>query len=159
MALCPWTEMPGVEYTGLTNLTPRIASLLDLGAIATLGSGKSAANAVAEARKTNDWGKIQHSMKDIYIDVSQNPVRQPWTNKDGVTKCLTTSSMLYSYGLQRMLLPVELLFLQGHRRNVTIPTRMAPRSVSLLAGEGIFLPSLGLLVQALVSARCMPGQF
>ena len=67
--------MPDVRLDGLPD-TERVRCLLDLAAISRLGA--RASSLVAEAKRTGSWKKVQDNMANMYIDVSQNPVRQPW---------------------------------------------------------------------------------
>lgn len=150
----PWTDMPGMRHRGLPVLTPRVQSLLDLAVLAKLGTE---AKTLVSRR---EWKEIQARMQHTFVDISQNPCRQPWTNPtaaNGVSKCLTTGSEIYSMGLQRMVLPNELLFFQGHSRAVCIPENMTRRSLTALAGEGICLPCLGSLIYGLLRSKLMPG--
>ena len=154
--LKPWTDMPGVKFDGLQRITPRVAALVNLAVFSKLGPSTEAV--VETARKTGNWKPIQKAMSGVLIDLSQNPCRQAWTNHEGVAKCLTTGSSLYSFDCQRMLLPPELLYLQGHRRAVVIPKAMTGRSVSTLAGEGIFLPCLGTILHGLICSHCLAAR-
>ncbi len=148
--------MPGMKHVGFDTLHPRETSLMDLAALSKLGG--DAVALVASAKRTGDWSAIISSMDGVFVDLSQNPCRQPWTNfSTNVSKCLTTGSSLYSFAKQRLVLPVELLYFQGHPRTITLPDGMSNRSATALAGEGIALPCLGSLVYGLLCTGCMPG--
>ena len=67
--------MPGVKFDGISD-TERMRCVVDLAAIFHLGPSASAL--VEEASQTGSWRKIQQALRDVYVDVSQNPVRQPW---------------------------------------------------------------------------------
>ena len=156
--LRPWTDMPGVRVTGpgLPD-TARVRCLMDLAAIYHLGAGPRATDLVQEAKQTNCWNKIKDLMQDVYLDYSQNPIRKPWSNKQKTSKCMATSSAIYSFSDQRAVTPLEMMYWQGHPRTFQVPSGLTPKSLGRLAGEGIFLPSLGSIVWALVCSGNLPG--
>lgn len=96
-------------------------------------------------------------MQNVYADVSQNPVRSPWTGSQGITHCLTTSSLLYTFARQRVVLPIELMYFQGHSREIRIPPGMLQASLRDLAGEGMCLPCLGTLIYSLFVTQLLPA--
>ena len=100
--------------------------------------------------------RLKALMQDMYVDVSQNPARRAWTNHAGVSKCLTTTTCMYSFGRDRVCLPVELLFLQGHTREVILPGKMSQNAIKNLAGEGMCLPCLGSLLYCLRLTKLLP---
>lgn len=140
-----WTGMPGVKLTGVAH-TARVLQILDCVTIQCLGGAKAARSILREADAANI---IKARMEDVVVDLSQNPIRRAFSNDSGVAKCLTTSSVLYSYGRDRIILPLEKLFLQGHGPATKIPEAMSDRAIHELAGQGISLPILGLIVIAL----------
>ena len=62
---------------------------------------------------------------------------------------MTTSSVIYSHGLDRIVLPIEMLLWQGHQLDVVVPGTMSQRSLRSLAGEGMTLPCLASIVHVL----------
>ena len=112
-----------------------------------LGGASSAKVAVARPDSTSE---IELAMFDVLVDVSQNPSRRYFTNADGVAKCIHTATKLYSFRKDRIVLPFELMLLQGHPESMRIPDDMKCKELHDLAGEGICLPCLGLILTALM---------
>ena len=128
----PWTPHTQVPATD------RAKGLMDLVAAEHLG----------RANWNIPFEEKQKRLQNIYLDISQNPKFKSCTNAQGITGCLSTSTALYSYGQDRMLLPVELLYIQGHSRTLEVPDLLTGSQIRDLAGEGICLPCLGTLVWA-----------
>ena len=135
----PWTSH--AEFQGLD--LKRQKRALDLVDCAWVSAYKRA--------KLETTGEaLQHGLhNDLFVDVSQNHVRRPLSCKDGNLRTLLTSSMLYHYGTDRVLLPVEHLFLQGYDHEVVIPDGVSSEDVRKLAGEAIALPSLASVLWSL----------
>ncbi len=89
------------------------------------------------------------ALNNTLVDISQNHGRRPLSNAMGVAHTLTTSSKLYSYDQRRLLTGVEHLFLQGYPYDVEVPSNLTDTDLRTLAGEGIALPCLGLIILCL----------
>lgn len=131
--------------------TKRVLDLIDLCAI----------HRCKKARFTQK--EANEALKDTILDYSQSHSRRPFSNSDGVARSLTTSSSLYSYRLDRELHPVEHLYLQGFPMpgadgsiGVRIPENMPPTEVKKMAGEGIALPCLAMVIWALFLTQGFP---
>lgn len=144
--LKPWTSLQGLRFTGLSQ-TPRILELLDCTTICVLG-GAQATHKVLQASNAREL--IQECMQDIVIDVSQNASRKAFTNAAGFAKCLHTATCLYSFAQDRVILPMELMLLQGHSMDLQVPHQMRPAQLHDLAGMGICLPCLGVIITSLL---------
>ena len=136
-------DMLNVSIRGL-EMTPRIRAILNL-VVATKIAGKHCVTKAA----------ILAAISTTIVDVAQNPCRRAFTPKSGVNHTLCTSSRLVHLGLMRVLLPVESLLMQGHSlHNLKLPAvgqgALSNHQIRSLAGEGMFLPSLGMLVWALL---------
>ena len=143
----PWTKHE-FEYKGLSK-TPRIMETLDLAVISYLKGQNAAVLKDAEQASSCDRSAVQVACRELLTDVSQNPYRKAFTSQQQVAKCLTTSSLLYAHGRDRVVLPIEQFLFQGYSLNVQLPSGMKQRALKELSAEGMFLPSLGLVVQAL----------
>ena len=132
--------------------TARATEMLNLAALAHLG-GEKAVNLskLARTQACKVSSEMQATLCDVFVDISQNPNRAPWTNEQGISKCLTTSSAWYSFARDGMVLPLELMAFQGHRTSLQIPDSMSPSSLKQLAGQGICLPCLATLIMVLAS--------
>ncbi|CAE7367985.1 unnamed protein product [Symbiodinium sp. CCMP2456] len=113
------------------SLTDREKAILDLVVAERLG--------VAACQQLT-WTEMREKLKHVYADLSQNPAYLWRTNDQGNNRCLVTSSRLYSFFRDGVLLPSELLRLQGPRRSLHIPSNVPCNSVKALAGEGFCLP-------------------
>ena len=132
--------------TGM-NLTPRIACLLDCVAAELLGKD-------FRGRDT-PFSEKQQLLRHAYADVSQNPKYRSFT-KNSLTGCLTTSTLLYSYRRDGLVLPIELMTIQGHRRDLSIPESMTGNNLKDLAGEGMFLGCLATVLWSLYLTKGLP---
>ena len=93
---------------------------------------------------------ILKKLKDVIVDVSQNPARRNFTNEKGFVHTMCTSANMVHMGLQRVVLPREMLWLQGHNMRTTIvPKKMSQQDIRKLAGEGIATPCLGVCLWGL----------
>ena len=97
---------------------------------------------------------LRESMAPVFVDLSQNPDRCGYTNKDGFMRCLCTSSLLYSFSLDRAVMPLELLAFQGHDiPKMRVPADMSVQDMKALAGMGICLPNLAVYILAMRAAN------
>lgn len=142
--LNPWTRFQK-KFLGIS-MTPRIEAILDLVTIETLG-GAAATCKILKTKNAKEV--IEEKMSNIFCDISQNPVRRAFSNSAGVGKCLHTASILYSFQKDRVVLPFEKLIFMGHRLDLIIPPALTERECNDLAGQGISLPSLGLVILSL----------
>ncbi len=133
----PWSEES--DFAG----PKRVATLIDAVVWHKLG--------VRAASMT--FAQKQDALRHVYVDVSQNHARRPFTNDAGVTGTLTTSTLLYSFDRDNFVLPREMLYLHGHSRSICIPEEVKPNSIKSLAGEGVSLPCLGTVLYAGLLAR------
>ena len=83
---------------------------------------------------------------DLTIDISQAASRGAWTLG---CPCLTTSSHLYSYRLQRMLLAEEHLLLEGFPASLNLGS-LTQHAIRSLAGEAMAPPSVGMALMPLL---------
>lgn len=145
-SLRPWTGTSQRKFTGIST-TDRVLNILDCVAIEKLGGAKLA----AEALKSPSAQQIlMAAVEDVFVDVSQNPCRRAFTSSEGLSKCLHTATSLYSFQRDGVILPFELMQFQGHGLDIEIPTSMRQKELKDLAGQGICLPCLGLVVTALL---------
>ena len=132
----PWTEGKGFQLRGVADQA-RALEIIDLATLQYAGYPES---------MSMDAATLQQKCSSLYTDLSQNPARKSFTGKHGHSKCLTSSSIVYSHGRDRVVLPIELMRFQGHDLEILIPHDMSQRSLRELAGQGIFVPSLGTLL-------------
>ena len=143
----PWAACPR-KYTGL-KVTPRVLEMIELAAIFHLGSEKASAFMQLKQQPA----LLQRELAEVYVDVSQNPCRRPWTNLAGISKCLTTSSQIYSFKRDGVVLPLELMGWQGHRHALSLGSDMMPQDLKELAGQGISLPCLAVVIVSLAASE------
>ena len=142
----PWTTLPGLEMVGISK-QPRIFEIMDCVAIEVLG-GASRAKLILDT--PNSSTIIKNSLAHIVVDLSQNPSRRAFSSFRGISKCLTTSSILYAFARDRRVTGFEKMLIQGHPESIQIPDSMTEKSLNNLAGMGICLPSLGAIVVAMM---------
>lgn len=144
----PWTTVAPWRYKGI-NVTQRHLEILDCVALHFLGGAKRAEEILS---KSNARDLIVGTLQHAVVDLSQNPIRRAFSDIDGTAKCLTTSSVLYSFSRDRILLPFEKMLLQGHSMTLKIPRSMPNKCLNELAGMGISLPTLGLIFVAMMNS-------
>ena len=137
-----------MQATGL-RVTERISEILEIVATVKLMElGQNLLEAV-----TIPFSQKKKLLEHVYCDVSQNPMFKNYTNKDGISGCLTTSTTLYSFGRDRLVLPCELAMFQGHRRGFRFPPSRPSLQIRDLMGEGMNLPCLGTVVWCLYATK------
>ena len=123
--------------------TERVQSLVDCVVWAKLGLRS----------RSMSWSEKTEALKHSYVDTSQNHCRRPYTNTQGVTGTLTTSSHIYSFGRDSFILPKELLLWHGHSRAINIPDHVKASQLKALAGEGMSLPCIGSVLWSALLVR------
>lgn len=83
---------------------------------------------------------------ELCVDVSQNHVRRPISDQNGFLRTLTTSSKVYHYGKDRLLILAEHLFLQGYDQQQAVTPNTGVRE---MAGEAMCLPCLASIIWSL----------
>lgn len=141
----PWAGDILFKGTGIP-ITDRVRGLLD--AVVWQKLGKAAG--------TMSFKQKQLLLKDTYVDISQNPVRRPYTNAQGILGTMTTSSVYYSFDRDGVVLPYEMLLWHGHSRLLRVPPETKGRALKALAGEGMSAPCLGSVLWAAFLIRGYP---
>jgi hypothetical protein len=144
-SMTPWSR--DMKASGVSQ-TERVKQLLDAVAAERLGV----------ENLDLPWSQKQKLLKDVYCDISQNPKFKPYTSKEGITGCLSTSTMLYSFARDGAVLPFELLLFQGHRRDLKVPPSLSSNQTRDLAGEGMSLPCLGTVLWAVYLTKGFPQE-
>ena len=90
-------------------------------------------------------GEISDVLQTTLADLSQSHARQPFNSTD-VARTLTTSSRLWSFAQHRFLRAEEHFSLQGFSRALSVPDSLKESEVRSLAGEGIALPPLAMVL-------------
>ena len=140
----PFTPSKLFKGRGLNGTTKRTLDLIDC---CVMDHCKRAKTTVAQCVPT---------MSEVLLDFSQCHDRKPFSN-DGVARTLTTSTHLYYFGQDRVCIGLEHLLLQGYDKNVCLPETMSESDLRRMAGEGIALPCLALLVWALFVTKGLPS--
>ena len=144
----PWSTA-GFQLRGLSQ-TARVCEVLDLAVLDFMQPDDLCAANHARRRDAESREILQSRCADLFSDPSQNPVRKPYTCPSSmVSRCLTTTSTVYSHGRDRVCLPVEHMLWQGHRLETKFPSSMRQSSIRELAGQGIALPCLATIVYCL----------
>ena len=138
--------MPGRKYAGISP-TSRVLNILDCVVIEKMGGAENAEILLSRPKASQS---ILAAVEDIYVDVSQNPCRRSFTGSEGISKCIHTASCLYSYKRDGIILPFELMLLQGHALDLKIPDSMRQKQLHDLASMGISLPCLGMIIVSLM---------
>lgn len=142
----PWNDL-GNSATGI-KLTPRVRQILNMVVAEKIKS-------LGAKHRTRD--RVLARIKGTVVDISQNPGRKNFTKDEKAMRALTTSSQLYHFGRDCCILPSEMLALQGHNPDrFKVPPSMTPIQVRRLAGEGMALPCLGMIVVSLCLTKGFP---
>lgn len=124
----PWTSRPEFKAKGI-RLTPRTKDLIDCCAIQFMKTNNVAAK------------DLPNAMKTMFLDLSQSLNRRAYTI-NGVNRCLTTSTCMYSFGRDRLVTPLETLYFQGFPKSLKMPLGVSQSDMKDMAGEGMTLPCL-----------------
>lgn len=132
----PWTSRPSFTAKGV-RLTDRVTDLMDSLVIDRMAQGKQTLT------------QIINSLDDTFLDFSQSHQRKCWT-QCGINKCLTTSSTIYSYGADRLVLPIETLKFMGYPESLKLPYPMSHHDIRDFVGEAMCLPCVAAVLWSLV---------
>ena len=144
-SLEPWTSMPGLRLAGVS-ATLRVKEILNCLCMEVLGGAKATLKLM---QKDDFYSVVKAKMSGYICDLSQNPCRHAYTNAEGINKCMTTSSILYSFDRDRVILPLEMMLIQGHKDSLRIPPSTSPSELHDLAAMGISLPNLACILLAI----------
>ena len=149
MDLFLWT--PHMQAVGLCK-TDRVLAIIELVALEYLAVDPGLAVA-----RTMTFTELARKLEDKFVDVSQNPKYASKANAAGILGCLATSSVVYSYHKDRIILPFELLLCQGHRRGLRVPSGISSSTVLRdAAGEAMNLASLASVVWSMYMLKGLP---
>ena len=141
----PWTSK---HQQGTQGLSKRALDLVDCVAMQKWKRARLPARASTELR--------EEVLRDCIVDTSQSHARHPYSSEQGVAHCLTTSSRLYSFRRDRVLLGLEHLFLLGYPMNTKLPETMSENAARSLAGEAVALPCLAVLAWSVFQVKGFP---
>jgi hypothetical protein len=145
----PWTSRQDVKLFLLPQ-TERVKDLVNVCAAECLVRHRE-----EKVRQPNwsRWGWVT----DVLADVSQSHSRKTFTNSLGVNPCMTTSSIFYSFGMDRALIPLDHLKMQGlPAQTMSFPIGITQANMRDLAGNMMFLPSLATVLTAVLLAVDFP---
>ncbi len=83
------------------------------------------------------------SWDHFYCDLNPSVKRQPWTKFSHKNGCITTTSLIFSFALGRLLIPKELLSAHLLPTNVMRFDSLPPKEVKRAAGEAMCCASVG----------------
>ena len=129
----PWS--PNARMQGLSAL-PRQQELLDLAYLETK----------SWLQKQGMDDSHQRVVKSLVADVSQNIGRKPW----GPMRTHTTSSMIYSFERDRLVIPAEGLRLLGFPNVARMVQGLSSADTVELVGQAMAVPSVTLAAAALI---------
>ncbi len=132
------------ELRGLESPTPRERAILNMVAIDKLVSGQFKPLKNGKSKDTQVFEALRHCV----VDLSQNPCRRSFTSQQNMKHALTTSTRAVHLGEWRVVVPRELMYMQGHPRSKVVPPETSQTWLRGLAGEGMALPCLGVCIFA-----------
>ncbi len=135
----PWTTRP--EAVVARTLHPRYRDLTDL-AMATVWKSE-----VAMAKKLKVPPPTIDSLRsNLFCDLSQGALRKPWSQ--GSVRCLIQGSLMYTYEADALFRAEHHFRLQGMRDGLDF-SQLTDADIRGLAGEGLCLPCIGVIIWAL----------
>ena len=138
-----WTGREDFAGEGLPQ-SERVKDVLDITAAKVLVS-QSGAGSVAQ----------QAMLRSTIVDVSQCVSRSTYNKSKGTVPCFTTSTELYSYGHDRVILPQEMLAMHGFMLSrLEIPREVLMRDLKKMAGGGLSCPCLASILWSWHIMRC-----
>jgi hypothetical protein len=93
--------------------------------------------------------KFELLKRGFFVNHSQQNIRKPW----GSVSVLTTSTHLYSFELDREILPEELFLLQGHPPVAESDHALGSdrgKELRTLSGEGVSVPMLATCMYSII---------
>jgi hypothetical protein len=130
----PWTSLDTFKGAGVPR-TGRVLDFLDM----------VCADKIKNLRSPTPQN-IKVALTGVYADYSQSHGRRNFTSNANMSRCLCTSSSLYSYDRDTMILPLEMLMWHGHPKDVKIPPKMTQGQLKIMAGSGMALQSLSTVI-------------
>ncbi|CAE7034324.1 unnamed protein product [Symbiodinium sp. CCMP2592] len=98
---------------------------------------------------------LSNVLRDQYLDLSQSVSRNAHTNKFGISHCLSTSSLIYSFARDSVLTGRELMLIQGQPKTLSLPD-LSESVIGQLAGEGMALPCLASVIWCIYLTKQFP---
>ena len=92
--------------------------------------------------------RLDEVMRASFLDVSQSHERRKFAHEGQILPTLTTSTMLYSFGLDRAVKPEELFRWHGYPRTLVFPQGLSAGNLRVLIGNSMSAPCLA---QAILS--------
>ena len=138
----PWSQK--ALYLRCSRVTPRQREMIELGFLwrcVGLGVSLEASSAAAVRARV---------AQGLFVDLSQNPTRAPW--RCGEVAAITTSSQIYSYELDTVLLPEELWAAYG--RFVRRAEACSATQIRSLLGNCMAVQPVATVMHALVAGVC-----
>ena len=133
-----WTSQPGFASRGI-KVTPRVKDLMDC-AVAWHLRNRNLPLWLSEDSKA--------ALSEVFIDVSQNHVRLPWSKLDNVAPCFTRSTCMYSCQRDSVVYPEEMARMMGWPSDMDVPGNVTSQKLKDMVGNSIALPCLGTVVWA-----------
>lgn len=134
----PWTSHVDFKARGLSK-TPRILSIIDAVAIDKIQGRQDVSHKV-----------LKHTLKNVYVDVSQSLPRRTWTDQSGKNRTQCASSLLYSFDRDSIICGREMMMLQCQPASLSVPPGVKDSCLGQLAGEGMSVPCLGHVIWSLM---------
>lgn len=136
----PWTRRNEFQGLGIPH-TQRVLDLLNVVTAERLYS--------LEIPFSARDSQIEEAMAESFVDVSQSHDRRPCSHQHGCLPTVTTSTLLYSFSKDSVVLPQELFMLHGFPRHMAIPPGMTQSNFRSMVGNGMCAPSLAQSLGAL----------
>ena len=151
--LALWTGRTAFKGTQLPR-TERVLSIVDTVCAQKIKDARIPLSLIKEE-------SISKIMANCVVDISQNPCRRafskPAPDSTNILPCLTSSSRLYAYGVDRMLYGAEHFALQGwDKNNVVAPAGVSEIKLAEMAGQGMFVPSIGSILWSVYCVKQFP---
>lgn len=150
MSFKPWTGRTQFQGIGVPK-TPRVLELLDLVCLQTMSH--FAKTAKISQKDMFSGTNMAKALENQFVDVSQSCSRMVATTQKGVTPTFTTSSQVYSFRLDRLLTPAEIMLIHGHSKQTRFPLDFTPAHLRRLAGEGMAVYSVATVIWCVFLTR------
>jgi hypothetical protein len=140
----PWTSRPGVVLEGV-GATARVADLFNC----ITASKMQAVRKLQTQQRDRQMLDVKQIMQNMYTDYTQSHGRRNFTTRAGYNHCFTTTTELYGFDIDRVVMPIEMLMMHGWKMETVIPSSLLPMDLKTMVGNGIALPCLGAVVWGL----------
>lgn len=97
---------------------------------------------------------VEDAMDGSFADISQSHARRTYSHRGTKMFTITTSTNLYSFTHDSIILPEEMYTMHGFSRSLSFPSHLTIGQQQNLVGNGMAAPCLAQILSALYILLC-----